>query len=264
MNTVLIANQKGGCGKTSVAVTLAAALANQGQKVALVDADPQKSSLLWLKQRPGTAAPIMSVDWHDDDDIGNLPKKVEKKLGKKDWLIIDAPGSLSVDKAASLISETKAVIIPVLPSIFDSDSTKQFLKSIQDIKRIRKGKVSIHLLANRVKAKANTSQSLKNFFDNIGQQPLAWISERNLYPQMAEQGLAVFDRTQKRYRDIQLQWQPVLDELMPKVASQYEGMLKDAKISSGIAKLNKQSAESQTNQANTKVSKKINNSTWYE
>lgn len=237
MKTVLIANQKGGCGKSSVAITLASALANQGQTVALADADPQKSSLAWLKLRPDTAAPIIGVDWHEADDIGDLPKKVAKKLGKKDWLIIDAPGSISAERAQSLISEAQAILIPVLPSIFDAESTKRFLKSIQDIKRIRKGKVEIYLLANRVRAQSNTSQNLKHFFANIGQQPLAWITERSMYPQLAEQGLAVFDKTQKPYRDVQVQWQPVLDTLMPKVASQYEETLKDATISPSLAKL---------------------------
>lgn len=259
MKTVLVANQKGGCGKTSVAITLATALANQGQTVALADADPQKSSLRWLKQRPETAAKIYAVDWRDEEDIGDLPKKAAKNLGKKDWLIIDAPGSLSTEHAQSLISEAKAILIPVLPSIFDADSTKQFLKSIQDLKRIRKGKVDIYLLANRVRPQSSTNQTLQNFFAEIGQQPLAWLSERSLYPQLAEQGLSIFDFNQKRYRDIQAQWRPVMEALMPKVASKYEAVLADSEIPATLEKLANASQKSEKT-----LKRADDDSTWYE
>lgn len=293
MKTVLIANQKGGCGKTSIAVTLATALANQGQTVALADADPQKSSLSWLKRRPDTAAPIIAVDWREEDDIGELSKKVARQLGKQDWLIIDAPGSVSAERAQSLISEAQAILIPVLPSVYDADSTKRFLKSIQDIKRIRKGKVEIYLLANRVRAQSSSSQRLKHFFDNIGQQPLAWLTERSCYPQLAEQGLGLFDKTQKPFRDVQAQWQPILDALMPKVASHYEEALKDAVLPPALARLaedgshhaevkddasksaatkskakagidNKKSGDEMTKKTSGKSAKKKQASNWYE
>ncbi|MFZ3193030.1 MAG: ParA family protein [Moraxellaceae bacterium] len=206
MKTILIANQKGGCGKTLTAITLASALAARGDKVALADADPQKSSLRWLKLRPDTASAIIGLDWRNEKSIGDAPKKT-------DWLIIDAPGALTGEHAEQLIAECHAIITPVQPSFFDVDSTQRFLKNIEDIKRIRKGKTSVHLLANRVRAQAVTNQQLNQFFDKIGQQPVAWITERSAYPQLAAEGLSVFDRSQKLYRDIQTQWQPVLDAL---------------------------------------------------
>jgi len=206
MKTILIANQKGGCGKTLTAITLASALAARGDKVALADADPQKSSLRWLKLRPDTAPAIIGLDWRNEKSIGDAPKKT-------DWLIIDAPGALTGEHAEQLIAECHAIITPVQPSFFDVDSTQRFLKNIEDIKRIRKGKTSVHLLANRVRAQAVTNQQLNQFFDKIGQQPVAWITERSAYPQLAAEGLSVFDRSQKLYRDIQNQWQPVLDAL---------------------------------------------------
>lgn len=207
MKTILIANQKGGCGKTLTAITLASALAHKNYKVALADADNQKSALHWLKQRAEQNPAILSLDWRNEKSIGDAPKKL-------DYLIIDAPGALSGEHAEQLISECHAIVTPLQPSFFDIDSTRRFLKHIQDIKRIRKGKVAIHLIANRVKANSASSKNIQDFFEKIEHQPIAWISERSIYGQLAMQGLTIFDRNQKNILAIQQQWQPLLDVLI--------------------------------------------------
>lgn len=207
MKTILVANQKGGCGKTLTAITLAAAFANKGFKVALADADHQKSSLQWLKLRDKAYANIIALDWREESSIGEAPKKT-------DWLIIDAPGALSGEQAQHLIAESDAMIVPLQPSFFDIDSTRRFLKNIEDIKRIRKGKVAIHLLANRIKSGSMSQAQIQQFFDKIGQQPIAWINERSAYAQLAMQGLTVFDKNQKQYLVIQQQWEPMLRQLL--------------------------------------------------
>ena len=206
MKTVLVANRKGGCGKTVVAVTLASALAARGHSVGLADADAQKSAQRWLKARPRDAARIEGLNWTKSGAVGDAPKSL-------DWLVIDAPGAVGGEAAEALIAEASAVIAPVLPSFFDADSTRRFLKEIEDIKRVRKGKVGVHLLANRVRPQGRATGRLQAFFDKVGQQPVAWIAERAAYADLAERGLSAFDMPQKLYAPIRAQWAPVLEAL---------------------------------------------------
>jgi len=206
MKTVLIANRKGGCGKTTTAITIAAALAESGAAVALADADPQKSASRWLKRRPVGAYHVARLNWTSPKSLGDVPRKI-------DWVVIDAPGSLDEDGAEALVAEARAVIVPVQPSFFDADSTKRFVRDLQDIKRIRKGKVGIDMIANRLRPRSKSATRLDDFFADMGQTPLARITERAAYGDLAEEGLSVFDRPLAVYRPMREQWRPVLAAL---------------------------------------------------
>ncbi|MFQ8431952.1 ParA family protein [Amaricoccus sp. W119] len=207
MRTILVANRKGGVGKTTVAITIASALAAQGRgAVALADADPQKSALRWLKARPADAATLRGLDWTDAGEIGDAPKGLE-------WLVIDAPGALKGGRASKLIAETEELIVPVMPSFFDIDATRRFLKELEEMKRVRKGKVGLRVLANRAQTRGRATERLRTALARIDQEPLGWITERAAYAELAERGLGIFDDRRRLLEPLREQWVPVLAAL---------------------------------------------------
>ena len=202
MRTVLVANRKGGVGKTLITVTLAAALANRGERVAIADADRQQSAIGWLGRRPIGVSQIRGINWSKGSSIGEHPKAL-------DWLIIDAPGALKGAKAETLVAEANAVMVPVQPSVFDENATRGFLGDVEALKRIRKGKTEVHLIPNRIRKGSRAAQVLAGFLEDEGYTPLTWIAERAVYSDLAAQGLAIFDRNLAALRPAKKQWKPI-------------------------------------------------------
>lgn len=203
MRTILVANRKGGCGKTTVATTLAAALAARGHSVALADADRQKSALTWIALRPASATAITGLNWSKDKNLGEAP-------GRIDTIVIDGPGALSTAYAETLIKEADEIVVPVLPSVFDMESTDRFLAKIEKLKKVRKGKADIHVLANRIRLKSQALIRLEQHLAETGRPLMARLSDRAAYSNLACEGLAIFDSATRELAPLRTQWQPLL------------------------------------------------------
>ena len=201
MLSILIANPKGGCGKTTIATTLAAAFANWGLKTALADTDRQHSSLDWLARRPKTAAPIRGIDW--SKEIKKVPKGVSR-------LVVDSAASLRMNQMRELVRTVDAVIIPVLPSAFDVRATAEFLKNFTDLKPIRKNKKPFALVRNRARVGSRAVKRLDGFMLETGAVDIGWLVDRSLYDEVAWKGLSVFDFRTKHALEIQQNWIPIV------------------------------------------------------
>jgi chromosome partitioning protein len=205
MRAILVANAKGGVGKTTAAATLAAALAVAGARVALADADRQRSALRWAKLRPASAAPVLALDWSRGKDVGEAPKKL-------DWLLIDAPGAIRGGKAETLAGEADMVVTPLAPSVFDQKATAKFLEALGEIKRVRKGRAPVHVVVNRAR-RGRALAGLEAFLAELGRAPAARISDRAAYVDLAGQGLSVFDRPLKTLEPLRAEWRPLIAAL---------------------------------------------------
>ncbi|MCK7614829.1 ParA family protein [Roseibium sediminicola] len=203
MRKILVVNSKGGCGKTTLATNLAVALAVRGEDVALADADRQKSSLSWVKRRPKSLTPIEGLNWTKEEAIGDKDKKL-------DAVVIDGPGGLRSELAKNLIAEASDIIVPVLASAFDWDATLKFLDGISDIKRVRKGKADIFVVANRINKRSTQVADLEQTLAKKGFPLLARISDRVLYARHAAAGSGIFDYSDSKSHEVRGQWHPLL------------------------------------------------------
>ncbi|WP_417671851.1 AAA family ATPase [Roseibium sp.] len=207
MRKILVVNSKGGCGKTTLATNIATFYANRGDDVALADADPQKSSRAWGKRRGKDLAKVQALNWSTAERIG------EDKGKDLDAIVIDGPGGLRSELAKTLIAEATDIVVPVLPSAFDWDATVKFLDGISEIKRVRKGRADIHVVANRVNRRSSQVVELEKLMAEKGYPVLCRINDRVSYARDAADGAGIFDHTDKASSEIRAQWHPLLQAL---------------------------------------------------
>lgn len=127
MKVISVLNQKGGVGKTTLSINLAAAFKANGHTVLLVDADPQGSSLDWAAAREPNE-PLFSVV--------SCPKptihKTVADIGSgKDFVIIDGAPRVT-DLARSCIMASDLVLIPIQPSPYDIWASQEIVNLIQE------------------------------------------------------------------------------------------------------------------------------------
>ena len=201
MLTILVANVKGGCGKTTIATHLAAAFANGGLATLLADVDRQRSSLGWLKRRPSTDAKISGWDW--TKSLGKAPKGCDR-------LVIDAPAALRMKQAEELIRAADIVVVPVLPSAFDEVATARFLKRIDALKPIRKSRTGVAVLGNRVRPRTRAAARLDTFLSGQGYQSAARLRDSAVYAELAANGRSLFDLTTRRAANLAADWNPLI------------------------------------------------------
>ena len=203
MRVVLIANPKGGCGKTTLAVNLAGALAARGEKVRLWDLDRQKSALEWLQLRSPELPVIRRLDADDADDIPRGRKNA--------WLVMDSPAGLHGKNLRHAVKPVDKVLVPIQPSLFDMAATRDFLAVLHEENLLRRKKRFIGIVANRVDARTRAAGTLEAFLRQFELPVLSHLRDTVNYANAAFQGHSLFDLPPYQTEQDREQWAPLLD-----------------------------------------------------
>ena len=202
MKNVLVANPKGGSGKTTIATNLAGYFAAQNYHVMLADLDRQQSSTYWLERRPKDFPTIMG-----------LPSKA-KSSAKPQWVISDSPGGFRDDKLSEAVKQADCILVPVQPSAFDIGATQDFLDLLNAEKAIRKNKTFIALVGMRVNYRTHAAVKLAEFMQQTNLPVLTYLRNAQVYVTAAEQGLSLFDMRPSLVAQDTQQWAPMIDWIL--------------------------------------------------
>lgn len=199
MKHILVANAKGGSGKTTLATNLAGYLATTQANVMLTDLDRQQSATQWLKRRPADAPLILST------------QQTGKQTNTLDWMVTDSPAGLRDEKLADAVKDADMVIVPIQPSAFDIGAAADFLDVLMQEKAVRKNKTFVALVGSRVNSRTNAAVGLAEFMGDTGFPVLAYLRNSQVYTAAAEQGLSIFElRPSLVAQDIE-QWSVLLE-----------------------------------------------------
>lgn len=203
--SILVANPKGGSGKSTLSTNLAAFYAQQGTQVMLGDVDKQQSSLTWLGCRASGLPAILGWEVRPDE-----PAKPPKGT---QVIILDSPAGLSGKKLTNLLKRVDRVIVPIQPSPFDMWASGEFFQLLLAEKAIRKQKAYVGVVGMRVDPRTKSARDLQQFVEALDVPVLGWLRDTQLYVQAASQGMGVFDLPASRSQREWAQWQGILQWL---------------------------------------------------
>lgn len=186
MPVISILNQKGGSGKTTIAINLARAYQLQGYSVLLIDSDKQGSSRDWQSADPNNPLPLLVLDQVSID------RDIKKVVNQYDYIIIDGSPQ-ATEIATATIKASDFILVPMQASPFDLWASNNLIELIEQGRAVNpklKAGIVLTRLVKNTKIGAEVGQVINDFglpvlTSNIGQ--------RTCYPFSASLGKTVFD-----------------------------------------------------------------------
>ena len=182
---ILVANPKGGSGKTTLATNLSSVLSHDGNQVVLWDLDPQKSASKWLALR-GKGFPVI-------DGMGNSEDKSKSQSDNLKFVVMDSPAAMEGKTLKRALKLATKVIIPVQPSMFDLTAVDKFIKIMLSESKKRNDKNFFTLIGMRVDTRTRAATTLKLFLDQYPVSVTTYLKDTQIYPNAAFNGCGIFD-----------------------------------------------------------------------
>jgi chromosome partitioning protein len=199
LNRIVVLNPKGGCGKSTIATNIAAGYAARGSTPAIMDFDPQASTLAWLERRSRDLAPIHG--------IAAFKKSMQ---ATRSWqlrvphdtvnLIVDSPAGLQHDDLRELTRDATSILVPVLPSPMDIHAASRCIADLLLVAKVDRRDRKLAVIANRTRKNTKSLARLMRFLDSLGIPIIAVLRDSQNFVYAAENGIGIFEMQRSRVR----------------------------------------------------------------
>jgi chromosome partitioning protein len=199
LNKIVILNPKGGCGKSTLVTNLAACYANRGTTPAVMDYDPQGSTMGWLERRSAELPAIHGIAAYKKTMQATRSWQL-RVPNDTDTLLIDSPASLDHDDLRELTRDSTSILVPVLPSPMDIHAASRCIADLLLVAKVDRRDRKLAVVANRTRKNTKSFAKLMRFLDSLGIPIIAVLRDTQNYVRSAEQGLGVCELQPSRVK----------------------------------------------------------------
>ena len=186
---IAVAQRKGGVGKTTLAVKIAAELQHRWQGVALIDADVQESAAQWAE--PGHLQFPVYAHALAEQSISDWVRKFNRIAANQKYVVVDtAPHERAL---AASIAVSNLVLVPCTPSGLDLEATARTLEIIEKVREHRKQQPNLIIVPNRVDSRTLEGRQLVEELGSFKEIVSSTIGNRSAFVRAFSAGHSVAD-----------------------------------------------------------------------
>ena len=200
LNKIVILNPKGGCGKSTLVTNIAACYANRGPAPAVMDYDPQGSTMAWLSRRP-----------EELPEIHGIAAYKQSMQATRSWqlrvpnetvnLIVDSAAGINHDDLRNLTRDSSTILVPVLPSMMDTHAASRIIADLLLVAKINRNERKLAVVANRTRKNTKSFSKLMRFLDSLGIPIIAVLRDSQNFVHAAERGIGIHEMQPSRVRE---------------------------------------------------------------
>jgi chromosome partitioning protein len=212
MQRIVVLNPKGGSGKTTLAITLAAYFAQRGDRPVVMDHDPQGSATRWVRKRQASQPAIHLIAAYENN--ARVTRSFQLRIPEgTGTVVVDTAAAVEARQMPEFTAAADKILVPVLPSDIDIHACTRCISNLLLVAKVKRSDNRLGIVANRVKRNTVMYQALLRFLDTLDVPLVGTLRESQNYIRSAESGQGLHEMKNWQVAEDLQQWAGILEWL---------------------------------------------------